>query len=278
MKKATLAQLARFMHKVDSGEIDREALQAILEGRYQIGNTALSPSVRMSAGLAPPPYNHVGMRGFWQEVWDELLGEGRITVPKFPCLSSQQKASLHQYGLMPIYIPAITEEDYPSSFVKPDWGRNIEAPRLDRLPLEGRWVAVETIRKPHFDEEGGYHEDVLMLSMGHMTRFNMSWNELVEERGFCAKIVNRTGFRGISLLSLEEWNLVANLFNWLREYGFLNLPDLGGTNSYEWCQNGCGAERCLKTGRAWDGGLGYVGSEWRTQRGGGVGFRVLAVL
>ncbi len=216
---------------------------------------------------------------FWQGVWDELLGAGRVAVPPVPKLTKKQVKSLDRFGFMLMYLPALDEDQYPEGFAKPNWSRYLEAAKIERKPLDGMWVAVETIRKPDFDDPTGYPDDRLMAAVKKQSRFNTSWDDL-HEGGLLQKIAKAAGFpqKGTRLPTAEEWNLVGNLMNWLREHRSLPLPDLGSTRSWEWCENTCESRNRLYVGYSERGGLAYVGAGWLDHSYDNLGFRVLAVL
>jgi hypothetical protein len=215
---------------------------------------------------------------FWQSIYDELLGAGKVTVPSVPTLTEKQVKSLDKFGFMLVYVPALKEDQYPEGFVKPAWSQYLNVASITRKPLKGKWIAVETIAKPHYDDRAGYPNDRLMAAVGKTTRFNTSWDDLTN--GLLAEIAKVTGFpkKGTHLPTAEEWNLIANLFNWLREHRSMNLPDLGSTRSWEWCENAYVAGRRLVVGSSDDGGLAVVYDDWHDGRFGDFAFRVLADL
>ncbi len=201
-------------------------------------------------------------------------------VPPVPSLTKKQQKSLVKFGFRLFFIPAITESEYPASFRKPDWGRRLDASQVEHRPLKGEWVAVETIAKPNWDDPGGYPNDRLAAAVKLEWRFGVSWYGL-HDGGFLQRIARVTGFpqKATRLPTAEEWNFLGNLFNFLRErHSEQILPDLGATNSWEWCENLCGSDTRLVAGHREDGGLAGVGRYWRGDPNDGIGFRVLVVL
>jgi len=217
---------------------------------------------------------------FWQEIWDELLGEGTVDVPPFPSLKSKTTESLDgRYGRwFFVFIPAIKEQDYPDSFIKPSWGQHLDVDEIKRRKLPGRWVVIETIPKPDWDDPNGYGDDPLALALSLQARFSLSWDELHETH--LPAVAKLLGLRkkAVRLPTAEEWNLLGNLFLWLNEHKEERLPDLGSTNSWEWCENAYGGGGRLVVGRRGGGGLAVVDGRWSDDRSGRLGFRVLAVL
>ena len=82
----------------------------------------------------------------------------------------------------------------------------------------------------------------------------------------------------VRLCTAEEWNFLANLFNWLAKKRHEALPNLGTTDSWEWAENACGSGDRLVTGGRGRGGVGAVSVRWQGSEGDGVAFRVLADL
>lgn len=204
----------------------------------------------------------------WSAVWRELLGRD-LDVPSPPTLSEHLARVLEKYKLLLVYIPLrLTEAEYPTIFVKPDWGRMGErCTSVERIPLRGGWALVETIPKPDWltpeHKRGRYLNDTIIEEWGIETRFELSWRiacSLVSD-GVSRKLELPAG--SALLTSLEEWNAVANLFNWLREHRAIDLPDLGSTIASEWCRNAVvtkyGTLEGVVTGWRTSGGIADVG-------------------
>ncbi len=218
-------------------------------------------------------------QAFWQGVYDELGIEAR--VPVVPKLTEKQVKSIAKFNFLLIYIPAITEKQYPEHFVKLAWNEHLSRlfSKIERKSLEGQWIAIETIAKPNWDDKDGYPDDRLVAMVKYPSlRFNTSYEDLAG--GILSDIAKVTGFpkKGTRLPTAEEWNFVGNLFNWLSEHRDMPLPDLGYTNAFEWCENACESGYLLVVGCSSYGGLAGVYDSWHGGSGDGVGFRVLAVL
>ena len=216
-------------------------------------------------------------RAWMRDVYREL-GLGCV-VPPVPALTPEQTKSLLCFGFRLFYVPPIGEDAYPASFVKPDWGRRLDANQIERRPLPGKWAAVETIAKPGSPERAGYLKDRLTAAVKLYCRFNVSWDDL-HSGGLLAKIAGVTSFpeKGVRLPTVEEWNFLANLLNWLHENRGETLPDLGATDSWEWCENAYESDGRLIAGDRGHGGLAGVYRDWCRGEDHDVGFRVLAVL
>ncbi len=261
-----IGKIKQLIERHESGQILESDLDAFLENptlwRKEVAQTLLSPE---------------DAQAFWQGVYDEL--GIKVTVPAVPKLTQRQVKSLGRFNFLLVYIPTITEEQYPEFFVKPAWGECIEVSQIERKPLEDQWVAIETIAKPDGDEdEISYSDDWLMGALQYATRFGKSYDELTGS--LLAEIAKVTGFpkKGTRLPTVEEWNFIANLFNWLSEHRSIPLPDFGSTDSWEWCANAFEPDSSLIVGDSRDGGLAYVSSFGHVDSDEGLGFRVLAVL
>lgn len=203
----------------------------------------------------------------------------KVDVPAAPALTKQQKRAFRKFRIRLIFIPAITEDQFPASFVKPNRGKYLTASQVERRSLPGRWVAVETIAKPNYDDPNGYPNDALGEAVGLETRFKVSYDDL-HTGGLLARMAAEAHLpkKETRLPTVEESNWIANLMNWLRTNQQEDLPDFGSTNSWEWTTNACeSAYRCI-VGRHENGGLDAVHGSWHGSRRDHIAFRVLTVL
>lgn len=197
-------------------------------------------------------------QSFWQGVYDDL--DVKVEVPPVPKLTEKQVKSINKFGFLLIFVPAITEEQYPESFVKPKWIQCFDHSKIERKSLDGKWIAIETIAKPAWNDPAGYPNDRLMAAIKRDRRFHTSHDDLTG--GLLSEIAKVTGFpnKGTRLPSAEEWHFVGNLFNWLRENRSMFLPDLDSTSSFEWCSNACGSgSRRVEAGSGCGGHVGAIG-------------------
>ena len=208
----------------------------------------------------------------WAEFYDGL------GIPLLNLPTEAQKAALREFGFRPIFMPAIGEDQFPLDFVKPKWGQHLDVKQVARHALPGRLVAVESIAKPNYTDPAGYPNDKLGQTLGLKSRFGVSYDDL--QGGILAKVARTLGLpeSQVRLPYAEEWNFTANVFNHLRVKFSDNLPDLGATNSWEWCENPFGSDGRLIAGYRGDGGLSAVSGGWLGHRYDALGFRVLAVL
>lgn len=229
-----------------------------------------------------------GAQNFWAVAWQEILGERvmkdrKIVIPPLPTMKAKTQTAMTG-GLgwwIPIYLPKeLTEKDYPADFVKPKWIKELKESHIKRRPLPGRWVMVETIQKPRWDDPKGYSNgnDPLIKSAGLATRFKVSWDSIKNTHLPKAAKILGLSKKAVRLCTAEEWNLIGNLFLWLNTNRNMTLPDLGSTTSWEWCENDYGGGGRLIVGYREQGGLANVYCDRHGHRSGDVGFRVLAVL
>lgn len=218
-------------------------------------------AVRMANGLAE-----------WMQFVFQDMGLACVVPPLKPGLTDIQRESLRCFHLRLFYIPAVTEKQFPPSFVNPC---SIH-PNESRRPLPGKWVAAETITRPNWNDPNAYACDWLTKE----SRFGVSWDDL-HRGGILKRIAKMTGFpkKSVRLPTAEEFNFLGNLMNWLRanrndDY----LPDLGSADSWEWTENAYDLDSCLVVGNCNHGGLVAAGGRLRSDRSGEIGFRFLAVL
>jgi len=231
-----------------------------------------------SSAVVSDGYDEMVDVGVWmQNVYRDLGVE--VVVPPAPKFTERQLRSFRRFTFRLFFVPAIGEDKYPASFVKPNWDQSLKAAQIFRKLLPGKWVAVETIGKPN-SQSGDYHEDRLAEAMNIRSRFGVSWDDL-HDGGLLAKIAKATGFprKATRLPTAEEWNFLANLMGWLNlDRGEKNLPRLASTNSWEWCENACENGFRLIVGNSGCGGLTNVQSNGPEYSNAHTGFRVLVEL
>lgn len=213
----------------------------------------------------------------WMQFVFEDMGLDCVVPPINPRLTDIQRESLRRFHLRLFFIPAIAEEQFPSGFVRLG-GLYSAAPA--RRPLSGKWVAVEMITTPEWNDPDDYLCDWLVRDINLKSRFGVSWDDL-HQGGLLAKIAKMTGFpkKRVRLPTVEEFNFLGNLMNWLRaNRNDDHLPVLGSTNSWEWTENVLEPNDCLVVGHCDHGGLAGVGGRLRSDRVSNIGFRFLAVL
>jgi len=236
---------------------------------HSVSRSRLAPSI----GLAWLDPNAAQI--FWQRIYDELAI--KAVVPVVPKLSEEQVKLIKQYSFLLLYLPAIDEDQFPRGFTRLNWRRSLPG-EIERLPLFSRWIAVETIAKPSYDDSKGYGVDSLMTAVGCAKRFSTSYADL--KNNLLGKIAKATAFpeENVQLSSAEEWNFIGNLFHWLRVHRQRNLPDLGSSDSWEWCVNKYASSHRLIAGHAYEGGLAGVGDHEPGHHCGDIAFRVLLIL
>jgi len=267
--EAGLSGLAN--HPQLSNKIGEMLASGKLEHEYALQGLAFPSKPSEFATLESDP------QAFWTEVYRELFGRP-IEVPPAPKkkLRAKTRAAADMYMLMLVFIPTVSEDEYPACFVKPAWGKHIDVSKIERHKLPGRWVLVDTTPKPNYNDKDGY-QDRLTKDLGLNTRFNTSWNDC--ENALLPKFAKLMGLsrKAVRLMTAEEWNFIANLFNWLRLNRSMNLPDLGATQSWDWCDNRYACDYRLCVGPVEDGGLARVDYALPMHSLGSLAFRVLAV-
>jgi hypothetical protein len=253
--------------------------QRVIESRERILEEARNhpaPAAHFVVPPCPMPFTSLvldkaGLQAWMQKVYKDL--GIACAVPPPPELGTETLLALATFGFRFFWIPELTEEIYPRSFVLPKWPDYAE-----RRPLKGWWVAMETIAKSDWNDPAGYPNDTLAAALGLRRRFGVSWDALKKEGGLLSKVAALLQLQAVRLPSVEEWNFLANLFLWLAKERRENLPELGNAESWEWCENTYGSESRLIGGDRKSGGLWALGARW--QGGGDVslGFRLLADL
>ena len=217
--------------------------------------------------------------GFWSEFYAQRFPEIKCTLPTMRGTKPKTRGWIDDGSLLPIYLPtAFTSAIFPEGWIKPDWGRHIDASQIAHHPLPGRWVVIELVRKPNWDDQRGYGDgkDRLALELGLQTRFKISWDHL--RATLCPQVAKFWGLKAIRPLTAEEWNFFGNVLLELNRLHGTSFQDLGATASWEWTESAYGSDSRVLVGDRDDGGLGAVRRGWSSDPGGVVGFRLLGVL
>ena len=239
---------------------------------------------RTETGLVVPGVQDLANLQSWmQTVYDGAGFKTPIVVPPLPCISKKQIAALTRFGLEMFYLPAIGEDAYPDDWVKPAWGKYLTVIQIERKPLPGKWIAVETIAKCDWNDPQGYGggSDPVASALRLTKRFGISWDAHHARRGTLQRLAKLGSLpkRGTQFATAEAANFIGNLFNLLHEkHGQAHLPNLGLTNSWEWCNNSYESDGRLIVGCSGGGGLAAVDWGWRDVPFDYIGFRVLVVL
>lgn len=237
-----------------------------------------NPTLWRKPSVDIPALEAESLRTWMQNVYNELGIPCEVPLP--PVLTTKQQKSMKKYGFRLFFIPTVTEERYQAKFVTLNWAKYLTLESLERQPLPGRWVVVETISKPNWDDPADYPNDILAMALKLAKRFAVSWDDLHNEGGLLSRIARITGLpkKSTRLPTAEEWNFLGNLFLWLNANRNETLPDLGSTNSWEWTENTYGSVYRLIVGDREYGGLADVHSSFRNDHRENIAFRVLAVL
>ncbi len=234
------------------------------------------------SGLTVPAAQDLATVQSWMQMVYGAAGfkGSRIVVPELPRITDKQKAALARFRQLMLFIPAKGEDSYPDSFVKPAWDKHLTASEIERRPLPGKWVAVETIANCDWNDPKGYGNgnDPVVSALGLKSRFSISPDDHHSRKGTLLRLAKLGSFpkKGTRFGTAEEWNFLGNLFNLLREkHGQAHLPDLGLTNSWEWCENTYESDNRVIVGSRVHGGLSAVRGLWHSHPYGHIGFRVL---
>lgn len=226
--------------------------------------------------------NSVDPQVFWRDQWKRMLGR-EIDVPLLPTIKPKTRNAIDRYQLMLVYLPALKQTDYPSSFIRM---ADVDFGRL----LVGEWVLVETV--PQFKWSSGERyfasnlgDQMLIDHCPPSSRMNVTWGNLRTEI-----VPEWTKVWGLSrgavrIPSVEQLNLIGNVFRWMREtlpvHYTLPLPDLNRPTCLEWCANKDTYETRLVLGEsegASDNSLGRVSTRHTDRYYKDVMFRLIAVL
>ena len=241
-----------------------------------------------------------------EETWSQILGSTtEITLPVPREVTPEVKDRLEAEGFSLVFVPSLDlspdelknkdTEAYLKDLAKqyPNWKpfedlsddeendpkvtRNLEQffwdqvkeGNVDMPTLPGRWLAVETLEKPNWNDT--YETTPFSERLGFENRFSLSYDEVNEaidrtKNDFSTEVGLQEA--DVRFLDAMEWNLLANRFGW------------GGSNSYEWTTTeyrGSGGSRRLVVGYSGHGGAARV--RWGRPGGryGHIGFRVAVV-
>lgn len=219
------------------------------------------------------------LHAWMQEVMDAFLGF-HVDVPEPLTLNRNQRRLLKKYGLWLFFVPAVEESLYPTHMIKLDWNRCLSGTGVQPLSLPGCWIAFEIIQKPNY-EDGKYPDDKLMVEIGMETRFVHPYSDKGEGDDLVVDILPKAAkelapLGGTTRIqSARVFNFMGNLFNWLSKYTEDSFPDLGATNSVEWCEERYGSQNALIVGDSAHRGLSHVYYYWCDCRYTHIAFRFL---
>ncbi len=214
--------------------VSREELQTVVDRLLEKARSR-DPSRPIHRNVI----SDIGTEAFWEYVWEKILG-CKIEIPRIPKIKAKTLTAIKKYGLKLVYLPAITESEYPREFIKPEWGEGCSNDTTQRIPLTGRWVLVETILQPDVDVESRLQisSDQLFLDhSGDVCRMECTWDVVMGD--FVQEVARTFGLsrRAVRLPSVEELNLIGNLFRWLNANCHQSLPDLHANPKRELCLN-----------------------------------------
>lgn len=218
---------------------------------------------------------------FWSEFYALKFPKVKVSVPPMKRVSAKTRGWVEDGSLLPIFLPAkVTQQMYPAGWIRSNWGRYIDASQIKHHTLPGRWIVIELIRKPDWNDASGYGggNDRLARELGIQTRFKTSWDHL--RASLCLQTAKLWGLKKTAVrpLTAEEWNLFGNVLLELNRLHGTQFQDLGATASWEWTENAYGSGSRVVVGDRVDGGLASVNRDWSDNPSRSVGFRLLGVL
>jgi len=201
-----------------------------------------------------------------------------IKVPKPPAelfKMQEHMRSLGLYGFEAHYIPDevfAKDAPYPGWKVRPnDWfWKQIKDGKVsdEALKTGGHWVLIDTTPKPNYQNGAQvYEDDPFKDILPNGSRFNLSWDQLHND--ILPKIVKKLGVpqSQLRLPKAIEFNVLGNMHH----------KKWGETSTYEWFEDGFGADSRLIGGRSDVGGLAVVLHYSSASPNVYVGFRPLIV-
>lgn len=215
------------------------------------------------------PIDRVALRERMSEWLTCFLGEV-IDVPPLDA-SEALLARLAEYDFELVYLADVEVGTFRANWAHPLEGRYWQTSIVERVPLPGRWVAVERLPIGSVGPlDAGDH---LGRALGLASRFGSSWDALHERVLPAAAALLGVVAR---LPHAIERNLIGKLWHWANVNGPTALPDWHEAQTWEWSESRYGRYHRLLVGR---GGLGAVGwcfsgDEWY----GIFGLRVLVPL
>lgn len=265
-------------------QIDPVALDTWLKAQLAPkADSAIIPAAAIELSSTEALLNRIAAdpQAFWSEFYAQKFGALKLTLPALPRFNTKTRGWIEDGNLLPIFLPAeVIQDAYPASWIRSDWGRHIDASQIKHHPLPGRWVVVELIRKPDWNDGSGYVEgnDRLARELNLSTRFMVSWDHL--RATLCPKTAQLWGLKKAAVrpLTAEEWNFFGNILLELNKLHGTQFPDLGATASWEWTESAYGSVYRVLVGRRGGGGIAGVSRGLSYYPHDGVGFRLLGVL
>ncbi len=221
-------------------------------------------------------------QAFWSEFYALKFPKVSASLPPLKKhMSARTRGWIDDGNLIPIFLPtALTSATRPDGWIAPDWGRHIDESQITHHPLPGRWVVIELVRKPDWNDPKGYGggNDRLAFELGLQTRFKISWDHL--RATLCPQTAQLWSLKKAAVrpMTAQEWNFFGNILLELNRLHGTQFQDLGATASWEWTENAYGSVHRVFVGNRGYGGLAGVGRRWSRGPGDDVGFRLLGVL
>ncbi|MFA6131726.1 MAG: hypothetical protein WC702_01495 [Patescibacteria group bacterium] len=222
-------------------------------------------------------------RTFWNYALEANGWE--MCFPEFPTITSATARACVDFGLIPVFCPAgeleqVVGSGHGDKYIFPAWGENLKHPsEIERRPLLGCWILIETRPKPNWNDLVSYGPDDKVAKLLDLQRCsNTDWSTLHDGR--LTELAEVWGLPSdtVRLPTVEEMNWCGNLFVLANRALGTNLPNLGSIKNWEWCENNSDRGFRLVFGNSEEGGLSAVHKVWSDGGVGHLAFRILAVL
>lgn len=174
---------------------------------------------------------------FWGQVYLQVFGWSDL-IPPVPDSYETRKVRLSELGFVPVYLSPRLADVLETFF--PCRLKDYSEKHREKIPLQGRWVAVETVSKPDKSDPRGYGKGADLLAQAieigdrRVLTFN-AVNDVVipkvsELFGLCPSRVQ--------LPSREEYRAICYLFQWIEYHlNTKSIQDMTHTFLYEMCRN-----------------------------------------
>jgi hypothetical protein len=174
-------------------------------------------------------------RELWKMAWEDYFGKPISAIPPIPKKIWElpvQKA-MFDYHFMPVYICDPTSLEFPKQFsglveswkkVPLQYTKQNSLLWIESLPIRGRWVLMEASANLKHSEDVLY-QDMSAADWQGQPQLRSQAGADIGHHSFFAIARFFSQRRGcVSVLSVEEWNLVDNLFI-ARDKGMIRSPD-----------------------------------------------------
>lgn len=175
---------------------------------------------------------------FWKQILERAL-EWTGEIPEIPDTYNDSFTLFERRGLVPFYMPKLSANQLVELFPR-RLSDSYNDSGSEHIPLVGRWLMVETVMKPNKEDPRGYGKGVdplcEVVEIGDRRRVSPN---LLHDL-YISQIAGHFGVdrATVQLPSVEEWRVIAYLFQWIEYYlNMTTIQDITDTNLEEWCRN-----------------------------------------